>query len=521
MFDLLIAVSGVGPQARARRAVGPAARRRSRARSARSRSARLVAIPGIGRKTAERLVVELRDKLESLAVAAAARASRACCRAPSASRMPSRRSCVSGYTAPQAQDAVRKVDEARRDASLEDLVRRALALLGKSAARATVTPLSRAPVQADDRTWRHPERSQTPRAETPPRARWPIPSRSPRTVQEEPRLRPLALDEFVGQPAIREQLRIFLEAAKRRGEALDHVLFHGPPGLGKTTLATILAHELGVEITHTSGPVIERPGDLAGLLTNLGPRGILFVDEIHRLSPVVEEYLYPALEDFTLDILLDRGPSARSLKINLERFTLVGATTRSGLLSSPLRARFGVTLRLDYYARRRPRRASCSARPASSASRSSDDAAVEIARRARAARRGSRTACCAACATSRSIKADGRVTLAVTREALRLLEVDERGLDEMDRRLLEALITKYQGGPVGLNTLAVVVGEEVGDARGRLRAVPDPGGLHQAHRARPRGHAARVRAPRPRAAIRRPGVPRVARGDGQPELPLP
>src|SRR5438046_3572390 len=168
-------------------------------------------------------------------------------------------------------------------------------------------------------------------------------------LKEEPRLRPTGLDEFVGQTAVKEQLRIFLEAARRRREALDHVLFHGPPGLGKTTLASILARELGVEITHTSGPVIEKPGDLAGLLTNLVPRGVLFVDEIHRLSPVVEEYLYPALEDFQVDIMLDRGPSARSLKLNLEPFTLVGATTRSGLLSAPLRSRFGVTLRLDYY----------------------------------------------------------------------------------------------------------------------------------------------------------------------------
>ena len=277
-------------------------------------------------------------------------------------------------------------------------------------------------------------------------------------LKEESRLRPLALAEFVGQPAIREQLHIFLEAAKRRGEAMDHVLFHGPPGLGKTTLAAIVAHELGVEITHTSGPVIERPGDLAGLLTNLGPRGILFVDEIHRLSPVVEEYLYPALEDFTLDILLDRGPSARSLKLNLERFTLVGATTRSGLLSSPLRSRFGVTLRLDYYGAEDL--AGIVRRSAGiMAVEITSDAAVEIAGRARGTPRVANRLL-RRVRDFALIKADGRITLPVTREALRLLEVDERGLDEMDRRLLEALISKYQGGPVGLNTLAVVVGEE-------------------------------------------------------------
>jgi Holliday junction DNA helicase RuvB len=279
-------------------------------------------------------------------------------------------------------------------------------------------------------------------------------------LREESRLRPLKLDEFVGQPALREQLSIFLAAAKQRGEAMDHVLFHGPPGLGKTTLASILAQELGVEITHTSGPVIERPGDLAGLLTNLGPRGILFVDEIHRLSPVVEEYLYPALEDFTLDILLDRGPSARSLKINLERFTLVGATTRSGLLSSPLRARFGVTMRLDYY--NAADLTHIVKRSAKILKVEIDaDAAAEIARRSRGTPRVANRLL-RRVRDFALIKADGHITPGVTREALRLLEVDERGLDEMDRRLLDALITKYGGGPVGIGTLAVVVGEEAG-----------------------------------------------------------
>ena len=337
-------------------------------------------------------------------------------------------------------------------------------------------------------------------------------------LKEESRLRPPSLAEFIGQPAIREQLQIFLEAARRRGEAMDHVLFHGPPGLGKTTLAAIVARELGVEITHTSGPVIEKPGDLAGLLTNLGPRGVLFVDEIHRLSPVVEEYLYPALEDFTVDILLDRGPSARTLKLNLERFTLVGATTRAGLLSAPLRARFGVTLRLDYYGaedlagivRRSAGILGVETRP---------EAAVEIASRARGTPRVANRLL-RRVRDFALIKADGRITLPVTREALQLLEVDERGLDEMDRRLLDALISKYGGGPVGLNTLAVVVGEEAGT----LEDVYEPFLIQEGFLKRTaRGREATPLAyrhlgyPPPPA----PGAPPIPAAGGQSELPLP
>ena len=352
------------------------------------------------------------------------------------------------------------------------------------------------------------------------------PAPLPEDLQEETRLRPLRLDEFVGQDGVKEQLRIFLEAARRRGEAMDHVLLHGPPGLGKTTLATIVANELDVPITHTSGPVIERPGDLAGLLTNLAPRGVLFVDEIHRLSPVVEEYLYPALEDFAVDIMLDRGPSARSLKINLEPFTLVGATTRSGLLSAPLRSRFGVTMRLDYYGAEDL--AKIVRRSAGILSVEVEgSAALEIARRARGTPRIANRLL-RRVRDFAFIKSDGKVTRDVTGEALTLLAVDERGLDEMDRRLLEALITKYGGGPVGLGTLAVVVGEEAGT----LEDVYEPFLVQEGFLKRtPRGREATALAythlghEPPAAVVAEASKPpsRVAEGPSkpkQPELPL-
>ena len=271
-------------------------------------------------------------------------------------------------------------------------------------------------------------------------------------------LRPKRMQEFIGQSQIKESLGIFIQAARDRGDALDHSLFYGPPGLGKTTLANILAAELGVEIVQTSGPVIERPGDLAGLLTNLPERGVLFIDEIHRLNHVVEEYLYPAMEDFHLDILLDRGPSARSLKIRLPKFTLVGATTRAGLITSPLRARFGMTVRLDYY--KADDLAEIIRRSADLLEiELSDEAAVELARRSRGTPRVANRLL-RRVRDFAQIKKKTPITPPVVEQALRLLEVDSRGLDEMDRKLLIALVDKYGGGPVGLNTLAVVVGEE-------------------------------------------------------------
>lgn len=271
-------------------------------------------------------------------------------------------------------------------------------------------------------------------------------------------LRPQRLSEFTGQDGLREQLRIATEAARARGEALDHILFHGPPGLGKTTLASILASEMGVPFVQTSGPVLERAADLAGILTNLDERGILFIDEIHRMNPVVEEYLYPAIEDFCLDIMIDRGPSARSVRIDLKRFTLVGATTRTGLLSAPLRGRFGLSARLDYYSREELTRI---IRRSASILNVSVDAggAREIASRSRGTPRvGNRLL--RRVRDYAETRADGMVTLEVAQAALALLEVDARGLDDMDRRMLEAIVVKYGGGPVGLSTIAVVVGEE-------------------------------------------------------------
>jgi holliday junction DNA helicase RuvB len=283
-------------------------------------------------------------------------------------------------------------------------------------------------------------------------------SRNPEEKEIEKALRPLSFSDFTGQQKVVDNIKVFVQAAKQRQESLDHVLLHGPPGLGKTTLSYIIANELEASIKVSSGPVLDKPSDLAGLLTNLEPNDVLFIDEIHRLNPIVEEYLYSAMEDFKIDILLDSGPNARSVQIGLNPFTLIGATTRAGLLTSPLRARFGINARLEYYDSELLKKI---------IKRSSkildapivDDAAFEIARRSRGTPRIAnnllrRTRDFA------QIKGDGTITMAIAQMALKALDVDEDGLDDMDNRILLAIIEKFKGGPVGLTTIATAVSEE-------------------------------------------------------------
>jgi Holliday junction DNA helicase RuvB len=281
-------------------------------------------------------------------------------------------------------------------------------------------------------------------------------------------VRPKTLADYVGQPAMKAQMEIFIQAARQRGEALDHVLIFGPPGLGKTTLAHVVANELGVGFKQTSGPVLERPGDLAALLTNLQPNEILFVDEIHRLSPVVEEILYPALEDFQLDIVIGEGPGARSIKIDLPPFTLVGATTRAGLLTSPLRDRFGIVQRLEFYGREELQR--IVERSARILGVPTDEAgAVRIAQRSRGTPRIANRLL-RRVRDYAEVKAQGRVTESVAQAALDLLDVDPQGFDPMDRRLMLTIIEKFDGGPVGVDSLAAAIGEE----RGTIEDVIEP-----------------------------------------------
>ncbi|BDC98194.1 Holliday junction branch migration DNA helicase RuvB [Persicobacter psychrovividus] len=281
---------------------------------------------------------------------------------------------------------------------------------------------------------------------------------SPKEKEFEKALRPLSFDDFTGQEKVLDNLKVFVGAAKKRNEPLDHVLLHGPPGLGKTTLSHIIANELGSEIKVTSGPVLDKPSDLAGLLTNLEEHDVLFIDEIHRLNPVVEEYLYSAMEDYKIDIMLDSGPNARTVQIGLNPFTMIGATTRSGLLTAPLRARFGITARLQYYDAQLlthivRRSAELLGTPID------EDGAYEIARRSRGTPRIAnnllrRTRDFA------DVKGDGSITIAIAQMALEALDVDHNGLDEMDNRILSTIIEKFKGGPVGISTIATAVSEE-------------------------------------------------------------
>jgi holliday junction DNA helicase RuvB len=298
-------------------------------------------------------------------------------------------------------------------------------------------------------------------------------------------IRPRRLDDYAGQPRVREQMEIFIPAAKSRGEALDHLLIFGPPGLGKTTLSQIVANEMEVNIRQTSGPVLERAGDLAALLTNLEARDVLFIDEIHRLSPVVEEILYPAMEDFQLDIMIGEGPAARSIKLDLPPFTLIGATTRAGLLTSPLRDRFGITQRLEFYSHEDL--AKIITRSAGILNVQIDvEGSIELARRSRGTPRIANRLL-RRIRDYAQVRADGQITCEIAQKALDLLNVDTHGLDIMDRKLLLAIMDKFDGGPVGVESLAAIVGEE----RGTIEEVIEPFLLQQGLLMRtPRGRVA-------------------------------
>jgi holliday junction DNA helicase RuvB len=325
---------------------------------------------------------------------------------------------------------------------------------------------------------------------------------TPNDKEFEKQLRPLSFSDFKGQKQVIENLVVFVTAAKQRGESLDHVLLHGPPGLGKTTLATIIANELQVNLRVTSGPVLDKPGDLAGLLTNLQEGDVLFIDEIHRLSPVVEEYLYSAMEDFQIDIMIDKGPSARSVQLTLNNFTLIGATTRSGLLTSPLRARFGIKFHLEYYDHEIL--TGIVKRSAGILNVKIEEvAAVEIARRSRGTPRIA-NALLRRVRDFAQVKGSGEIDIDITKYGLKALNIDQHGLDEMDNRILSVIIDKFSGGPVGLNTISTAVGEE----SGTIEEVYEPFLIKEGYLKRtPRGREATEHAYRHLGKQFRPDMP--------------